>query len=1030
MSASVPSCVHHSFERQAAATPAATALIVDDLRLSYAELNRRANRLARHLLALGLGRGRTVAICLPRSFDFVVALLAVLKAGGGYLPIDPDLPRERQRLMLARSRTQFVVTTTERCAGLPDHAGDLIRLDEQAMAIGSKPDTNPDLALTPDDLAYITFTSGSTGAPKGSLIPHRSVSGFFENVTYMELTPKDVVLQHSSILWDALTLELWPALLSGASVALMTVLHPTTSELADALVDHQVTTLWLAVSLFNVLIDESPSALKSVRQLLIGGESPSPSHVRRSQELLPNTRLVNGYGPSECTVFSTCYPIPPLAATPRSLPIGRPVGDRIVHILDANMTKVPVGVPGEIFIGGPAVAHGYLGEPALTAAKFVPDPFSGVPGARLYRSGDYARYQPSGLIEIAGRRDGQIKLRGIRIELGEVEAQIKSHPDVRDAVCELRDEGAQGRRIVAYVVPQAGVDESSAAGQVESWLRVFDERVYAGDADPVDPLFNITGWKSSYDGSQIPLAEMREWAGDIIGQVRALKPKRILEIGCGTGMLLLDLARDTESYIGTDISKAALDYVGRQLAGNPSAYRDVQLKRQPADDFSDIPAGSVDVILLSSVVQYFPSIDYLMKVLQGCVTALRPGGSIVLADLRNHTLARAFHASMQAFASPDDTPVDSFKTGVEQRLQQETELFVDPAFFGALAAHQGSTVDVRIRLQRGRVHNELTRFRYTAIVTVGGRAADQAVKPVKGLRNLHDIEALLRDRPEHLLVTELPNARLSPDLRLQEMIAKAGPTATLGTVRRLVSVDREAIDPEDVAGLAARHGYAVEIGWSEHRIDGFDAAFTASGAMTPALLPIAASRPIRRAWQSYANAPRQVEAAALAPTLRRFLVERLPESMVPSAFVLLDRLPLTANGKLDRKALPAPGALRQGMGAAYIAPRNALEKVLAGFYSELLGVDPVGVDDNFFDHGGHSLLVTQLASRVRKTFKIDLPLRLLFEEPTVGRLARLILERDGGRQAERIAALYLQVATLTSEEVEHQVKQRGQQARA
>jgi acyl carrier protein len=328
------------------------------------------------------------------------------------------------------------------------------------------------------------------------------------------------------------------------------------------------------------------------------------------------------------------------------------------------------------------------------------------------------------------------------------------------------------------------------------------------------------------------------------------------------------------------------------------------------------------------------------------------------------------------------------------------------------------------------VHNELTRFRYTAIVTVGGAVANEAVKPVKGLRSLHDIEALLQSRPERLLVTELPNARLAPDLRLQEMIAKAGPTATLGTVRRLLSVDREAIDPEDVADLAARHGYAVEIGWSEHRIDGFDAAFTAAGATTAVLLPIAASRSIRRAWQSYANAPRQVETAALVPTLRRFLAEGLPESMVPSAFVPLDRLPLTANGKLDRKALPVPGALRQGMGTAYIAPRNALEKVLAGFYSELLGVDPIGVDDNFFDHGGHSLLVTQLASRVRKTFKLDLPLRLLFEEPTVSRLARLILERNDGRQAERIAELYLQVSTLSPEEVEHQVQQRGHRARA
>jgi amino acid adenylation domain-containing protein len=466
-------CLHHLFERRAALSPDSTALLHAGLPLSYRDLNLRSNRLAHRLIREGVGPDSLVGLLMDRSPEFVVALLGILKAGGAYVPLDPSYPEQRLSFMMEDSGLSLLLAQERHAASLPlaegragaepRHGVKTILLDADSSEFDSEPADNPSVPLSPDHLAYVSYTSGSTGTPKGTAVPHRSVTGFMLGVTYADFSPSTRLLQHSSLSWDALTLELWPALCLGGSCVLYDGWLPTPADLARAVSAHGVNTLWLTSSLFNSVIDSAPEALSGLSQVLTGGEALSEPHVRRALELLPGARLVNGYGPSECVVFACCQPLSPgLLAEGRGVPIGRPVGDRRVYLLDPYMRPVPPGVAGELYVGGPGVSRGYLGRPALTAERFVPDPFSAEPGARLYKTGDLARSAPGGPMEFAGRADDQVKVRGFRVEPGEVEAALASHPSVRECAVLVRGSGAD-RRLVAYAVARPGADADAAS---------------------------------------------------------------------------------------------------------------------------------------------------------------------------------------------------------------------------------------------------------------------------------------------------------------------------------------------------------------------------------------------------------------------------------------------------------------------------------------------------------------------------------------------------------------------------------------
>ena len=443
-------CVHELFEAQAVRTPASIALTFQGQTLSYAQLNTRANRLAHHLRALGAGPDTLVAVALERDLDLIVALLGILKAGAAYVPLETTYPKERLALMLADTRPLILITREAIEPGLPLHESKLVLLPKSWERISRCPGDNPVNLVSPDHLAYVMFTSGSTGRPKGVMVPHRGIVRLVQGANYARLGAEEVFLQFAPVSFDASTFEIWGCLLNGGRLAVFPPDTPSLDDLGAAVLKQQVTTLWLTTALLHKIAETDLASLRHVRQLLTGGDVLSVSCARQVLEGLPRCAFMNCYGPTECTTFATFYPLSPEAGLGTSVPVGRPITNTEVYLLDSALQPVAVGMPGELFLGGDGLARGYLNRPELTAERFVPHPFSNEPGARLYRTGDLARYRSDGDLEFLGRSDRQVKVRGFRVEPGEVEAVLAQHTAVREPVVVLKPDANGEKRLVAY----------------------------------------------------------------------------------------------------------------------------------------------------------------------------------------------------------------------------------------------------------------------------------------------------------------------------------------------------------------------------------------------------------------------------------------------------------------------------------------------------------------------------------------------------------------------------------------------------
>jgi len=991
------------FAAQARLRPDAVAVASDAGDLTYAELDRWSARLARRLAAAGVGPEVRVALLAQRSPAMIAGLLGILKAGGAYVPLDPSYPADRLAWMLADSRSRVLLGQPELLAELPEEAAGApvmpLTADPEAPEAMEGPEPSGPL---PGGLAYVMYTSGSTGRPKGVGVTHRNIVRLARESGFADLGADQVFLQLAPISFDASTLEIWAPLLNGGRIAVFPPRRPSLEELGEAIARFGVTSLWLTAGLFHQMVDDRLEALRPLRQLLAGGDVLSPPHVRRALEGLPGLTLINGYGPTEGTTFTCCFPMTAPEQVVEPVPIGRPIGNTRVYVLGPDLRPVPTGVWGELCAGGEGLSRGYLGNPDLTAGRFVPDPFAAEPGGRLYRTGDVARFQPGGLLEFLGRRDGQVKLRGFRIELGEIESALARHPAVREAAVVARDGGPLGRRLIAYVVPRPAEAASPGDGEglqhVEQWRELYEQTYAKGVPPEGDAAFNLQGWNSSYTGEPIPAGEMREWLEGTVGRLLALPHRRVLEVGCGTGLLLFRVAPEAERYRGTDFSSVALAQVHAELLrrGLPQ----VELAQGLADDWTSVRQGEFELVVLNSVVQYFPTVDYLVKVLAGAVGAVAAGGAVFVGDVRSLPLLEAFHASVLLHRAAGSLPAAELARRVGRGVADEEELVVDPELFLALARRLPAVRRVQVLLKRGRHANELTRFRYDVILHVGGGDAEagggepgfRAWEPSSSLSGL---ERLLEERPAALAVSGIPNSRLAGEVAALELLA-GREMETAGELRgEIERRAREAIDPEDLWTLADRLGYDADLTWSAAGgADGrFDAILRRRGAGVPAgITPPQGIEDLP--WTAYANDPlRADQARRLVPELRHALESELPEHMVPSAFVLLGELPLTANGKVDRAALPAPERAAEPAGE-WIAPATQLEELLARVVGDVLGVERVGMGDNFFDLGGHSLLATQLVSRLTQGHGVPVTLQMVFDAGDLNELADRIVEAE------------------------------------
>ena len=444
-------CIHQLFEAAVRRYPDAIALVSGEQQVTYAELNRRANQVAHYLLEQHVGVEDMVGVCVERH-DFLLCILAILKVGACYVPLEPAFPQERLAYLLEDTGIHLILAHRELAACLPEKRAQTIYVNEMYATFSEYAQDNPQVPVFAQNAAYVMYTSGSTGQPKGIVCPHQAVVRLVMNTPYLPFSAEQTFLQLAPVSFDASTLEIWGALLHGARLVLFPNAVPSLDELGEMLQQQQVTVLWLTTGLFHQMVDMQLAALTPVRYLITGGDVVSPLHVKKVMDALPLTQVSNGYGPTEGTTFTSCYPVQSAEAIQHGVPIGRPIANTQVYVLDQWKQPVPIGVVGELYVGGDGLARGYMKRPELTAASFLPDPWSSAPGARLYKSGDLVRYRADGVIEFIGRADTQVKLRGFRIELSEIETVLLQAPGVQQCAVIVHANAQGDKHLVAYVV--------------------------------------------------------------------------------------------------------------------------------------------------------------------------------------------------------------------------------------------------------------------------------------------------------------------------------------------------------------------------------------------------------------------------------------------------------------------------------------------------------------------------------------------------------------------------------------------------
>ncbi|MEO0424966.1 MAG: amino acid adenylation domain-containing protein [Pseudomonadota bacterium] len=1003
--------VHLRVFDHARSHPGMAAVVdADGVTLSYGELVSGALALASALIAAGVGDEDVVVVCLPRGPAIALAPLAVLMAGAAYLPLDPADPVRRRRATIIDAGASLVLTVERQLADfmgieVGDDTVPVLDVAPYAGRCGADITPSPDYAaptsVHAEQLAYVVYTSGSTGRPKGVGVSHRALTHLVAwQEAHWPIGPGQRGTSLAGLAFDAIVWELWMTLATGGTLVLPAdELRLDPPALAAWLVTQQINVLFAPTPVAERLLDEPAlKASEHLRALLVGGDKltrrPSPS-LRFA--------YVNCYGPAENAVVSSSRQVVPATqGGVEAPPIGNPLPGVVARVLDPSLRPVPVGAPGELCLGGRGLARGYRGRAALTASRFVPDPWATTPGERLYRTGDRVRYLADGQLEFLGRTDHQVKIRGARLEPGEIEATLLAHPQVRETTVLPVDRAGQ-RALVAFFVAEQSATEGDRvrreATHVDDWRRLYDT-AYGGEReaeDARDARFDLVGWHSSYNGKPIPREEMRAWVDETVARIRELAPRQVLEIGVGTGLLLYRLAPHVERYVGLDFSEQAVNRVREELARPGGGIDGVQVHLAPADQAATlVDARSVDTVVVNSVAQYFPSIAYLESVLDGAISRVRPGGRVFVGDLRAADLDRAFYANVALARTAADESIAQLALRAEEAAAREDELLVAPAFFHALAARQPRIRGVRMRPKRFDAANELAQFRYDVVLELDepsvAAAEDLCYRSFDEFADLQGLAAWMAERPtgQAVVIGALPNARVAMAQRVgEELFAPAASDGrsddAAALARRAAASVAEAIDPGVLWSLGERHGARVDVRLAAAGDGTLELHLGATGTA-----PLATSS-AHVDLAVYGRAPAQdTSAGELAGDLRDYLEARLPRYMVPERFVAVTAMPTTSRGKLDRRRLLALDPGRGSSETSYVAPRNELEAIVAASFAQVLSVDRVGIADDFFDLGGHSLLATRVIADLEEKLGFTIELRTLFQATTVTDLADVL----------------------------------------
>jgi amino acid adenylation domain-containing protein/FkbM family methyltransferase len=883
-------CLHQLIEKQASKTPNQLALAFEQATLTYGEMNRRADALAHYLRGLGVGPEVLVGLFVERSLEMVVSIIAILKAGGAYVPIDAAYPKERVEYMLADANVKGLITQSSLLENVPSHVSGAVYIDTFDWYPSERP--IPDAAaVCPKNLAYVIYTSGSTGKPKGVCIQHRNIVNYVLGVAdRLEIQPGMNHATVSTIAADLGNTVIFPALATGGCLHIISqVRAENQAALAEYVQREKIDVLKIVPSHLAALQSaKNPEQVMPRRRLILGGESSRLEWIERLHALAPTCEIYNHYGPTETTVGILTYHVnAELPSLPSGkLPLGRPLSNSRVYILDDDRQPVPVGIAGELYIGGDGVGRGYLNRPDLTTEKFIADPFHPDGFGRLYRTGDVARYLPDGNIEFCGRMDDQVKIHGYRVELGEIEAALREQPGVKEALVLASEDESGSKQLAAYVVPTR--------------------------ATPA--LWNSMAQYILPDGC--PIAHLNKNETDYIyHEIFALQAYLRHGITLRDGDCIVDA--------GANIGLFTV-FVSRLVRGarilafepNPAAYACLKANSEAwGQSVKCLPVGLA-----------------------------RENGSAELTFFEGLSLLSGFYTD----------PVTEREVVRNYVFNQEAEF----ANNRELTAEVGALIDDR--MQTKRISAQL-----------------RTLSSVIAEENIEQID---------LLKINVEKSELDVLMGLSER--------DWAKVRQLViEVDlQQNLDP--ITTLLKGHGFETIVEQDPL-------------LQQTALCYVYAIRPSvegphlvrEQPADAHVRSLPAVNGQVLVPAiLRKRLQERLPKYMVPPAFVLMERFPLTKNGKIDRASLRSFSIEHKQATHDFIRPRNETETALLAVWAELLKANDFGIDDDFFDLGGDSLLAIKAVSRIRDTFEVELPTQVLFENPTIAELAKVLLQAMGSRE--------------------------------
>jgi amino acid adenylation domain-containing protein len=1049
------------FLAQAAARPEAPALVDGAVTLDYATLRLRAQRVAHWLRAEGLLSEAPVGLSARRGADLIVGLLGILMAGGRYVPLDPTYPAARLAQMAQDAALAALLI--DGADPVPDTVLRALNgrpvLDIATLASTAPQAPAPLPGLDPDQLAYTLYTSGSTGRPKGVSVSHGNVLSLLDACApEMAPGPQDCWCLFHSYAFDFSVWEIWGALAFGGTLVIVPYVTSRDPQAFRAFLSTQrITVLNQTPTAFYSLIgaDRETETPLALRLIIFGGEALDPARLAPWWARHGGTggpELINMYGITETTVHVTAQRLSPGGEAGRSgteSPIGWPIANLTTHVLDAGLRPLPPGAPGELYVGGLGLARGYEGQPGLTAARFIPDPFAAQPGSRLYRSGDRVRQSADGRLHYLGRIDRQIQLRGHRVELGEIETLLGETPGVLRIVLETRDGGAGGLVLVAWVqdVPEGkalperesvpeGQGGDTADSRIAAWQRVYDStyakpdlaegapgaETHAGAAAlSAEPGFDISGWKSSFTGEAIGAQAMREWRDETCARIRALLPPapRILEIGCGTGMLLFQLAPEAARYQAMDLSAPVIARLREQCAER-GLDGVVELAAGAAHELDApglLPERPVDLVILNSVVQYFPSADYLRAVLRAAARRLAPGGLMFLGDLRDLDRLPAFHAQMLQGRASQDLSRLAAAHRVSSSRAEETELVLAPGFFAAddLPGTEAPW-PARALWKRGQAETEMTLYRYDLVLGPDPQTVSEtnALPPPEIIPAPADaVSAMAGLRAPRALITGLRDPRLVPHMRLADWLARSPVEAIASeTLADAPAVEAEVSSclPETLIAAAARAGYDACAVPALDRPEGYDLWLSRGGPAWQAVTPLTPYAPGRLTHNDPLRCARRQRIEA---ELRATAEARLPAHMHPARYVFLDTLPVSPSGKMLAQNLPDPeaGEINPAHPGArlQIPPRTPTELAVWRAFTTVLRRTDLCVTDSFFQAGGNSLSALQLVSEVRARTGQTLPLQTIFRRRSVEAMAADIdAENKPDRRPGRSALVDLQ----------------------